>query len=181
MTQPFVINCALRSTELSFVGLRTWLKGGRYFRLHMTGAELGYLKYEINSQVCAYDPQSGLTEFFTELVAHRAGWEGVKYWESSAWGLSFASWLDEDARHVALGVAFWHGKGEIESKAGRKLTDPEWLEIVKEPLEQKALFVEAEQLDKIAAGVEEFFATLEEAEEAEGGIELVLRLTAPDE
>ena len=180
MTQPFVIKCALRSTELSFVGLRTWLKGGRYFQIRLTGSEFAGHSFE-SSKGCAYDPQSGLTQFFAELATHCAGWEGVKYWESSQCGLSFAAWLDEDVGHVVLGVAFWHGKDEIEKKVGRRLTDPEWLEMVKEPRMQKALFVKADQLEEIAAGIKEFFATLKEAEEAEGSIEPVLRLTVPDE
>ena len=180
MTKPFTIKCALRSIELRFVGLRTGLKGGKYFQILMTGSEFKGHSFA-SSKGCAYDPQSELTQFFEELAAYHTGWKGVKYWESSQCGLSFAAWLDEDVGHVALGVAFWIGKDEIESKIGRSLTDPEWLEIVKEPRVQKALFIKTGQLEEIAAGVKEFFATLEESEETEGEIELVLRLSPPDE
>lgn len=176
MTNPVTIKCSLRPIKLKFVALPVMRKGGKYFQLQMKGSEFRGQRFEVSSRVCAYTPESGLVEFFSELAAHRAGWEGVKHWASPRYGLSLASWIDDDLGQVALGVAFWISKGEVEEQIGRRITDLEWLEIVKEPVEQKALFVAASQLEEIAAGVREFFERLEESEDPAGELELELIL-----
>ena len=176
MTKSVSIRCLFRPIELRFTSLQIWRKGGKYFQLWVEGSEFRDHGFEISSQVCAYYPESGLVQFFEDLAANSTGWEGVKHWESPVWGLSFASWIDPDVGHVALGVAIWHGKGEMESVTGRSLTDLEWLEIVKEPMEQKALFVDAGQLEEIAENVKELFDTLEESEGAAGDLEDVAQL-----
>ena len=175
-TKPVAIKCSLRPIELKFVGLPICRKRGKYFQLSVSGSEFKRQSFEISSQICADNPESGLVEFFEELAANHLVCEDLRHWESPEWGLSFASWIDTDVRLVELGVAFWTGKGVVEEKIGRSLTGLEWLDIVKGRVEQKALFVAASQLEEIAASIREFFNTLEEAEEAAEELELVERL-----
>ena len=181
MAKPLIIKCVHRPVEMRLTGVPTSRQGGKYFQLHMSGSEFEGQSFELRSRINAYDPRERMVEFFEELAADSGGWDGVKHWESPGYGLSIASWIDPDLGHVALGVAVWHGKGEIEDAAGRSLTTLEWLEVVKEPLYQKALFVHAGRLEGIAGGVREFFDTLGESEVSADDLQLAVSLELPDD
>jgi len=176
MTKPVTIKCVLRPIELQLVGLRSCHQRGYYFQLWLRGSQFTGHKFEVSSGVCAYDPDDGLVQFFEGLATSCDGWKSIKYWESPRCGLSLASWIDMEVGRVALGVEIWHGKEEVERVAGRSLSNLEWLEMVKEAVEQKVLFVDANQLEGIAASVREFFRTLEEAEKVRGELKFVARL-----